>query len=154
MQNLPLTSFLKLKKPKSLFHMLQLWSLWRPLKSLLYISLSCARNPDLDPAFLMWSHQCRAEGQDQCLTLLLFLGTFSKGCFAAQVHCCLLGIYCHPGRFVQSCFCSISPSLSCCRPESFKGFEELRDVPSSPFLQPVQVPLYNSAVLHPTVHSC
>lgn len=71
----------------------------------------------------------------------MFLGTFSKGCFAAQVHCCLQGLF-YRAASVQSALVSSAAGVS-----PLQGFEELHDVPSCPFLQPVQIPPLSSTPL-------
>lgn len=91
--------------------------------------LSCAKSQD--PALFGWSHWCSTLEQHLCLTLLLWLCKWIprlRGCFAVQVYfflardCCFPGICCLSVSFLQSCFCSVSPNLSCCRGEYFPGF--------------------------------
>lgn len=111
-QNLTLTSLLRLEKPRSLIHMLQPWPSWWHTNELtpVHQRLSCARSTDLELVLLVWSHQCWAAGQDQCLALLLCLCKCSsscRGCFAAQEHCCLLATWCPPGPFLQNCCVSV-----------------------------------------------
>lgn len=113
--------------------------------------ISCARAPG--PCTFGWSHQCWTLEQDQCLTLLLWLCKCIprfRDCFAAHVHCfllgsdcCLLGTCCLSVPFLQSCFCSVSPSLSYCRGESFPGLWETPEV-----VHPYEWQLISSAWLN------
>lgn len=93
--------------------------------------LSCARTSGPCPVWVI--SLVLNTRQDQCLALLLWLCKSiprCRGCFAALVHfflgrdCCFPGTCCFSVPFLQICFCSVNPSLSCCRGESFQGLWE------------------------------
>lgn len=122
-------TLLKSKKPRFFIHMRQPWpSWWTPLKSLLYVSVCPVPEPCtawvISPARNTRAVSVPHLGAVQVHPKI-------QGTFAAQVHfflgrdCCFPGTCCLSVPFLHSCFCSVSPSLSCCRGEYFPGLWEI-----------------------------